>query len=201
MRYTKRMLDLHSLITSGSYLAIFILMLTNGVANFPSSQFLYVICGYFVSTGSLMFIPTVIAGALGNTIGNIITFLLVKKYDKPFARKLLMVDEATFTKIHSALHSVFSKRGMWYIFFGKLIPSVKAFIPIVAGLANTKTYLTSVLFLIASTIWAIMITSIGYFFGEHASLKSISGVSLIIGAIVVFFVYQAYKKQLAKKPN
>ena len=192
-------MDLHSLITSGSYLAIFILMLTNGVANFPSSQFLYVICGYFVSTGSLVFIPTIIAGALGNTIGNIITFLLVKKYDKPFARKLLMVDEATFNKIHGALHSVFSKRGMWYIFFGKLIPSVKAFIPIVAGLANTKTYLTSVLFLIASTIWAIMITSIGYFFGEHASLQSISGVSLIIGVIVVYFVYQAYKKQIAKK--
>ncbi len=192
------LMDLHLLITSGSYLAIFILMITNGAANFPSSQFLYVICGYFVSTGSLLFVPAVIAGALGNTIGNVITFLLVKKYDKPFARKLLMVDEAMFTKIHSGLHAVFAKRGMWYIFFGKLIPSVKAFIPIVAGLANTRTYLTSVLFFVASTIWAIMITSIGYFFGEHVSFKSITGVSLLIGSIVVFFVYRAYKKQVAK---
>jgi membrane protein DedA with SNARE-associated domain len=174
-------------------------MLTNGVANFPSSQLLYAICGYFVSTGSLMFIPTVIAGALGNTIGNIITFLLVKKYDKPFARKLLMLDEATFTKIHSALHAIFSRRGMWYIFVGKLIPSVKAFIPIVAGLANTKTYLTSVLFFIASAIWAIMITAIGYYFGEHASFTSISGVSLIIAAIVIFFIYRAYQRQIANK--
>lgn len=173
-------------------------MLTNGVANFPSSQFLYVICGYFISTGSLLFIPTVIAGALGNTIGNVITFLLVKKYDKPFARKLLMVDEATFNKIHIGLHAVFAKHGMWYIFFGKLIPSVKAFIPLVAGLANTRTYLTSVLFLIASAIWAIMITSLGYYFGEHVSLKSMGGVSLVIGSIVIFFVYRAYKKQSAK---
>lgn len=191
-------MDLHLLITSGSYLAIFILMITNGAVNFPSSQFLYVICGYFVSTGSLLFVPAVIAGALGNTIGNVITFLLVKKYDKPFARKLLMVDEVTFTKIHSGLHAVFAKRGMWYIFFGKLIPSVKAFIPIVAGLANTRTYLTSFLFLIASTIWATLVTSIGYFFGEQVSFKSITGVSLLIGSIVVFFVYRAYKKQVAK---
>lgn len=173
-------------------------MLTNGSVNFPSSQFLYVICGYFVSTGSLLFIPTIIAGALGNTIGNVITFLLVKKYDKPFARKLLLVDEATFTKIHNTLHAVFSKRGMWYIFFGKLIPSVKAFIPIVAGLAHTRTYLTSSLFFIASTIWAIMVTSIGYFFGEHVSFKSITGVSLVIGFIVIFFVYKAYTKQAEK---
>ncbi len=190
--------DLHSLISTGSYVAIFILMITNGSVNFPSSQFLYVICGYFVSTGSLMFVPTVIAGALGNTIGNIITFLLIKKYDKPLARKLLMVDEATFSKVHSALHAVFMKRGMWYIFFGKLIPSVKAFIPIVAGLANTRTYLTSVLFFIASTIWAVLITSIGYFFGEHVSFKSITGVSLIIGVVVIFFVYRAYTKQIEK---
>lgn len=190
--------DTHSLISAGSYLAIFILMLTNGSVNFPSSQFLYVICGYFVSTGSLLFIPTIIAGALGNTIGNVITFLLVKKYDKPFARKLLLVDEATFTKIHNTLHAVFSKRGMWYIFFGKLIPSVKAFIPIVAGLAHTRTYLTSSLFFIASTIWAIMVTSIGYFFGEHVSFKSITGVSLVIGFIVIFFVYKAYTKQAEK---
>ncbi len=197
--YTTPMIDYHSILTSGSYAAIFILMITNGAVNFPSSQFLYVIAGYFVSTGSLMFIPTVIAGALGNTIGNIITFSLVKKYDKPLARKLLMVDEKTFNNIHNALHATFTKHGLWYIFIGKLIPSVKAFIPIVAGLADTKTKITSIIFLVASTIWAIMITSIGYFFGEHVSFKSITAVSLSIGAVVAFFAYKAYKKHIEEK--
>ncbi len=195
--YTTLMPDLHSLITTFSYLAIFILMLTNGAVNFPSSQFLYIICGYFISTGSLLFIPTVVAGALGNTFGNIITFLLVKKYDKPFARKLLMMDEKTFTKIHSALHDTFTHRGMWWIFFGKLIPSVKAFIPIVAGLANTTIKLTSCIFLFASTIWAIGITSIGYFFGEHISLTSLGSVSLLVGVVVIFFVYKTFYKKLS----
>lgn len=192
-------MDLHFLISNFSYIAIFILMLANGVVNFPSSQFLYVICGYFVSTGSLLFIPTIIAGALGNTIGNIVTFLLIKKYDKPLARKLLMMDEATFAKVHGALHETFSKRGLWYIFFGKLIPSVKAFIPIIAGLANTKTKITSVIFLIASTIWATLITSIGYYFGEHVSFTSITTVSLVIASVVAFFVYKTFTKKLNTK--
>jgi membrane protein DedA with SNARE-associated domain len=174
-------------------------MTTNGAVNFPSSQFLYIICGYFVSTGSLLFIPTIILGALGNALGNTITFLLIKKYDKPLARKILMLDEATFTKIHTALHATFSRRGMWWIFLGKLIPSVKAFIPIVAGLANTKTKITSFIFLIASLIWATALTSIGYYFGEHVSLSSITGVSLVIGIIVIFFVYKTYIKQSEKK--
>lgn len=189
--------DLHFLISTFSYIAIFILMFTNGALNFPSSQFLYIICGYFISTSSLLFIPTIIAGALGNTIGNIITFLLVKKYERPFAQKLLMVDEKTFTKIHKALHDTFIHRGMWWIFFGKLIPSVKAFIPIVAGLANTKTKLTCLIFFLASSIWAIGLTSVGYFFGENISLASVGSVSLVIGLVVIFFVYKVFYKKLS----
>jgi membrane protein DedA with SNARE-associated domain len=195
VRYTTLM-DLHSLIENFSYVAIFILMITNGVANLPSSQLLYIICGYFISTGNLLFIPTIVAGALGNTVGNIITFLLVKKYEHPLARKLLMMDEATFHKVHSALHSTFSKNGMWYIFIGKLTPSVKAFIPIVAGLANTKTKLTSFIFLIASFIWATAITSLGYFFGEQITLKSFAAVSLLVGSIIIFILYKNISKKL-----
>lgn len=189
-------MDIHSLITSFSYTAIFILMITNGVTNLPSSQLLYLVCGYFVSTGNLLFIPTIMAGALGNTIGNIITFLLVKKYEHSFARKLLMMDEKTFGKVHGALHVTFINKGMWYIFFGKLIPSVKAFIPIVAGLANTKTKITSFIFLIASLIWATGITSLGYFFGEQITLKSFAIVSFIVGSVVIFIVYKKVSKKL-----
>ncbi|MEN9880837.1 MAG: hypothetical protein RLZZ308_20 [Candidatus Parcubacteria bacterium] len=190
-------MQLDTLISDFSYLGIFLLMIANGAINFPSSQFLYIICGYLVGKGTLSFVPTIIAGALGNTIGNILTFLLVKKYDKPFAQKLLMLDEGTFTKIHSALHETFSRRGMWWIFFGKLIPSVKAFIPIVAGLSDTKTKNTSIIFLVASTIWAIIITSIGYFFGKHISLSSITGVSLIIGVIVISILYKKISQKIA----
>ncbi len=192
------MLDLHLLISNFSYVAIFLLMIANGFVGFPSSQFLYVICGYFISTSSLLFVPTIVVGALGNTLGNIITFLLVKKYDKPFARKLLMMDEVTFNKIHSALHATFSRRGMWYIFIGKLIPSIKAFIPVVAGLAYTKTKITSFIFLIASIIWATALVSLGYYFGEQVTFKSITTVSLVIALIVIFFVYKTVNKQIKK---
>lgn len=189
-------MDLHSLLSSFSYLAIFVLMLTNGIINIPSSQILYLICGYFISTGNLLFLPTIIIGATANTIGNIITFLLIKKYEHSLARKLFMLDEKTFTKIHTALHSTFMRRGMWWIFFGKLTPSIKAFIPMIAGLADTKVKLTSFIFLIASFIWATAITSLGYFFGEQISLRSYTAVSLIVGLIIIFIVYKKIYKKL-----
>lgn len=192
-------MDLHALISSFSYLAIFLLMVTNGAVNFPSSQLLYIICGYFVSTGSLLFVPTVLVGALGNTVGNIVTFLLIKKYQHPLARKLLMMDEATFSSVHGALHDTFSRRGMWWIFLGKLTPSVKAFIPIVAGLADTSTKLTSFIFLIASLLWAMGVTSLGYYFGEHITLTSFTAVSLIIGLTITYVVYRSIQKRLPRK--
>jgi membrane protein DedA with SNARE-associated domain len=191
-------MDLHILISSWSYIAIFVLMLSNGIINFPSSQFLYIICGYFISTGSLLFIPTVIVGALANTFGNIVAFLLIKKYQHPLARKLLMLDEATFIKLHSALHATFSRRGMWWIFLGKLTPSVKVFVPIVAGLAETSTRLTSFIFLIASFIWATVLVSLGYFFGEHLTLTNFASVSFLIGAVIMFIVYKNISMYLKK---
>jgi membrane protein DedA with SNARE-associated domain len=189
-------MDLHLLITEGSYAAIFFLMTLNGAINLPSSQILYLIVGYFIAAGKLEFIPAIIAGSLGNTIGNIITFLLIRKYERPLARKILMMNEETFAKIHTALHETFSKRGMLWLFIGKLTPSIKAFIPIVAGLAETAVVPTSAIFLFASLIWATGITYIGFAFGEHVSLSSFLSVSLIIGFTILFFLYRTISKQM-----
>lgn len=192
-------MDIHSLILSGSYVAIFVLMIANGMVNFPSSQILYLIVGYFVSTGNLVFAGAVAAGALGNTIGNISIYELIKKYEHPLARRILMVNESTFNKIHGALSDTFSRRGIWWLFLGKLTPSVKAFIPVVAGLANTPRAITSLIFLVASFIWACAIIYIGYTFGEHVSLSSFLAVSLLIGISVVFVLYRTISKKIEEE--
>lgn len=189
-------MDLHALISEGSYIAIFVLMLLNGATNLPSSQILYLIVGYFIAAGKLEFIPAVVAGSLGNALGNTITFLLIKKYEHPLARKILMMEEKTFAKIHGALHDTFSRRGMWWLFIGKLTPSLKAFIPVVAGLAGTEVFLTSAIFLFASFLWAVGITYIGFAFGEHVTLSSFLSVSLLIGAVVIFILYKIISKKL-----
>ena len=191
-------MDLDFIISHFSYIGIFFLMTLNGVINLPSSQILYVIVGYFVGTGALSFTGSIIAGGLGNALGNIIMFLLVKKYEKPLARKLLMMPKETFDKMHTALHKTFSERGMWWIFLGKLIPSVKAFIPVVAGLAQLRTSITSCIFVVASLIWAAGVISIGYFFGKTVSLSYLPIVSLIIALIIFSLVYKKFAKEFSQ---
>lgn len=188
-------MDFHSIISSGSYTAIFLLMIANGIVNFPSSQILYLVVGYFVGTGSLSFLPAVIAGGLGNTIGNIITYMLVKKYEHPVARKILMMNEVTFDNVHGALKETFSKRGIWWLFIGKLTPSIKAFIPVLAGMSRTPLKLTSFIFLVASFVWASIIIYLGKTFGEHVSLSSFLFVSLVIGLTILFILYKNISKR------
>ena len=189
-------MDLQSLISSGTYAAIFFLMIGNGIMNIPSSQILYLLVGYFVAAKDFSFVGAVTAGALGNTIGNIITFLLVRKYEHSLARKLLMMNEETFTKVHAALHETFSKKGMWWLFIGKITPSIKAFVPVVAGLAATETIPTSLIFLVASFIWAAAVIYLGFAFGEHVSLSSFMFVSLAVGFTILFILYKRIARKL-----
>ena len=173
-------------------------MITNGAVNFPSSQLLYLIVGYFVSTGDLLLVPSILIGSLGNTIGNAITFLLIKKHGRPLAQKLLLINKKTFDTLYTTLHETFTERGMWWIFIGKLTPSVKAFIPIVSGLAKTPNTITLCIFGVASVIWATGVTLLGYYFGEHVSLTSFATVSLLIGITLAFVLYKKFSKTLYK---
>lgn len=194
-------MDIHALILSGSYVAIFLLMITNGVINFPSSQILYLVTGYFVSTGHIAFAGAVLAGALGNTIGNIITFLLVKKYERPLARKLLMMNEKTFDAVHRALSDTFSKKGIWWLFVGKLTPSIKAFVPVIAGMSRTPTMLTSFIFLTASLLWSTGIIYLGYTFGEHVSISGFLTVSFLVGITILYILYKNISKKITQKEH
>lgn len=194
-------MDIATYLREFSYLAIFLLMAANGVTNLPSSQLLYILCGYFVGTGSLAFIPTIIAGAIGNTIGNAITHYFSKKYGSRFAQKILFLDRETFDRIYSTLSKTFTKKGIWFIFIGKLTPSVKAFIPVLAGLAHTAPLITYTLFLASSVVWALIITSIGYFFGQQVSLTTFSLISFVIGGSILAIAYLKVSKKLPSRGN
>lgn len=189
-------MEIEALISSYSYIGIFLLMMLNGIVNFPSSQILYLVTGFFISRGDLLFLPVVIVGAVGNTIGNIIAFLLVKKYGEDFARKILMIDKATFEKVYHPLHNNLKDKGLFWIFVGKIIPSIKAFVPVVSGLAKTKTLSTAIIFFFASLIWAFALNGIGFYFGESFSFEYFYAISFFIAVVVVFIFY---KKVLKRK--
>ena len=181
------MFDIETIITTWSYVGIFILMTTNGFLSFPSSQILYIIVGYFIGTGTLSLLPASLIGALGNTLGNVILYEAVRKHGVKYLTKFQIFRPQDIKKVEI----VFRKKGLWFLFVGKLLPAIKVFVPIPAGMARVHRGIFASLMFISSWIWSFIFIAIGYFFGKSAEVwKSYGVLLMIIAGIIVFFFYR-----------
>jgi membrane protein DedA with SNARE-associated domain len=181
-------ITIETLIQGGSYFAIFVLMITNGAVSFPSSQILYIIAGYFIARGDITLFFVALVGALGNTIGNIILYELARKHGRTFIERMKIFPTRELAKIEMA----FQKKGSWFIFIGKLLPAIKVFVPIPAGLGKMYRPLFATLMFIASFIWSLAFISIGYFFGKSSDLFGRYAIVLVIVAAVVILLFYRY---------
>ncbi|MDO8604728.1 MAG: DedA family protein [bacterium] len=181
-------ITIETLIQGGSYFAIFILMIANGAVSFPSSQVLYIIAGYFIARGDLALFFVALVGALGNTVGNIILYELARKHGRTFIERMKIFPMRELAKVEHAFH----KKGAWFIFIGKLLPAIKVFVPIPAGLGKMSRPLFASLMFTASFIWSLAFISIGYFFGKSSDLFGKYAVILVIVAVVVVLLFYRY---------
>jgi len=179
---------IESIILFSGYAGIFFLMIANGVVSFPSSQILYIIAGYFVFTGHLNLFFVVITGAIGNTIGNIILYELARSKGLEYLLRWKIFPERELKKVQVA----FNKKGAWFLFVGKLIPALKVFIPIPAGIARMNRYLYAGIILVSSSIWPFAFLAIGYYFGKSAHVFGAYAVVLAFIALIVATVFYRF---------
>lgn len=180
--------SVEQIITSLGYLGIFLLMITNGAVSFPSSQILYIIAGYFIFTGDLNLLIVIAVGALGNTIGNILLYEASRAKGLKYITKFQLFPKEVVHKVIVA----FNKRGAWFAFVGKLIPALKVFVPIPAGISKMNRVLFAGLMAVASVIWTLPFISIGYYFGKSSDVFGKYALVLIIVALVVLALFYRF---------
>jgi membrane protein DedA with SNARE-associated domain len=180
--------DIESIIIALGYVGIFLLMISNGVITFPSSQVLYIITGYFISTGDLSLALVVFFGALGNTVGNIILYEIVRFKGLHYIEKWKIFPPQDLKKITVALH----KKGVWFLFIGKLLPALKVFVPIAAAVGKTERKIYIPMMLVASAIWTAPFIAIGYYFGKSSDLFGKYAVAVLIVAFIVMGLFYKY---------
>jgi membrane protein DedA with SNARE-associated domain len=172
-----------------AYVTVFLLMVANGATNFPSSQLLYLFAGFLTTKGALSIYLLAFFGGLGNAIGNILLYELVRLKGVNILKNFFSLEPSKEKHIKDLLE----KSGAVYIFLGKLIPGVKVFIPVVAGLTNIKRSLVYSTLAASSILWAIIFLHIGAFFGTNTELTKWYGVSAILILFALyFFTYKKY---------
>ncbi len=178
-------MDIEAIILGASYAGIFGLMIANGFLSFPSSQVLYIIVGYFVGTGTLSLFFASLAGALGNTLGNIFLYEAVRLRGVQYIERFQIFRKEDVRKVEI----MFRKKGLWFLFIGKLLPAIKVIIPIPAALGKVHRGKFAALMFAASWVWSLMFIAIGYFFGKNATTWKSYGVILMVVAIAIMVIF------------
>ena len=180
--------SIENIVVTLGYLGIFLLMISNGVLSFPSSQILYIVTGFFIFKGDLTLALVVLVGAVGNTIGNIILYELSRRKGLKYITKFQMFPEHAIRKVQVA----FNKRGTWFLFIGKLVPALKVFVPIPAGIAKMNRVLYTTIIAITSAIWTLPFIAIGFYFGKSSDVFGKYAIVLAFIALIVIGVFYKY---------
>lgn len=197
-----------SFIQASGYGGIFALMAAESALIPIPSEVTMPFAGYLSSIGSFNIIVVILVGALANLTGSLLAYALGYWGEDAFIRSLikkygkyLLISEHEYDRSEIW----FRKYGEKIVFFSRVLPIVRTFISLPAGLAKMNIIKFSIFTFIGSLIWSTILTYIGYMLGQN--WHSIEGVYrkfeylvvIIVVAAVVYYIYHKIQSVRKKK--
>jgi membrane protein DedA with SNARE-associated domain len=187
---------MESYLTSAGYAALILFGFLEAACIPISSEITFGFAGVLAYQGHLNLALVIIIGSLAELAGSYASYAVGRAGGKPLVTKLgryVLVTQADVERAERFL----TGRGMWAVPVGRMLPFVRAFTSIVAGLVRIPALRFGVLSLIGTVIYAAVLSSIGY--GLGSAWKSVNHgltvagyaiFALIVIAIVGFVLYR-----------
>jgi membrane protein DedA with SNARE-associated domain len=147
---------LQTFIASHGLEAVFLLMVLESACIPVPSEVTMIYAGYLVSQGSMNFVAAVVVGTVANLIGSLIAWA-AGAYG---VDAVLVRTEHNRRRVEQA-HGWFERYGTPTVFFARLLPVVRTFISLPAGVARMPLGRFSVLTVLGSLPWCIMLVAVG----------------------------------------
>ena len=147
-----------------------------------------------------------VLGALGCTIGSIIAYWVGIKGGRPFLNKYGKYILITPHDLDRA-DQWFQKNGDWAIFITRLIPLVRTFISLPAGIAKMRIGKFLIYTFVGSFIWCTVLSFAGYLLGENwekirTVIRPFDPVIIALVVILIgFYIYRHIKHSRAQKES
>ncbi|MBD3795038.1 MAG: DedA family protein [Epsilonproteobacteria bacterium] len=189
------------LVADWGYMGIFIMMFLESTFFPIPSEVVMIPAGYLAYKDEMSLYLTIIIGSLGALGGASFNYFIAKRYGRELLLqfgKYIFFDEK---KLHS-IEAFFDKHGSFSTFTGRLIPGVRHFISIPAGLASMNLKKFALYTILGATIWSAVLMLLGYFLGEnseliHQYLKEITIITLIVLTLsTIVYIYFNKKRAL-----
>lgn len=183
-----------SVISSLGYGGIFFLMILESALIPIPSEIIMPFSGFLVSSGKLGSVGVILAGSLGNLVGSVITYYLGIRLGRAF---LIKYGKYILFRVHHLVwtEQLFQKYGDKISFVGRLLPGVRTYISLPAGIGKSNFIKFVVYTLIGSIIWNSLLTYGGIQLGRSwQHIDKYSGYLDIIAVVAtaVFIVWIVY---------
>jgi membrane protein DedA with SNARE-associated domain len=188
-------------IGSAGFVAVFLLMTLESACIPVPSEAIMLFAGFAVSKGELTLFGIVAAGVLGNLVGSWIAYVVgyYGRLDLLEKNKLIHISP----KHLKWADEWFERYGSATVFFSRMLPIVRTFISLPAGVAKMPFWRFTTYTLAGCIPWVLMLALVGQSVGSNwedwrHKLGYLDYVVLV--AIVVGVVYLVMKRRRGEEP-
>ncbi len=148
--------------------------------------------GYLAHQGQMSLPLVLLSGMAGSLLGALFNYWLSLRYGRPFFIKYGKYFGVTEEVLDKA-DTFFARHGHISTFVGRLIPVIRQYISLPAGIARMNLARFCLYTSLGAGIWIVILTFLGYWLGTNKSLidryLSEISVALAIGCALLVVVY------------
>ena len=173
---------------------IIMMFLESSFLPFPS-EVVVVPAGYLAARGEMSLSLVILAGLTGSLLGALFNYWLAVIWGRPFFKKYgryVLVSEKSLDRADR----FFAEHGHISTFIGRLLPGIRQYISLPAGIARMNLSLFAAFTGLGAGIWVMILALVGYYIGNNQELVNqylhqilvgigIFAVLLITGYVVV----------------
>jgi len=177
---------MESFLTHAGYAAIIVFGFLEACCIPISSEITFGFAGVLAYQGHLNLVLVIIIGTLAEMAGSYTSYAVGRVGERPVVERLGKYALVTSKDIDRA-ERFFAGRGAWTVAVARMLPVIRAFASLVAGLVEVPAVMFGVLSLIGTVIYVTAFTLLGYALGSTWPTVShyVSAASYVIVALVV----------------
>lgn len=177
---------MESFLTQAGYAAIIVLGFLEACCIPIPSEVTFGFAGVLAYEGHLNLILVIIIGTLAELAGSYAAYAIGRVAERPVVERLGKYALITRKDIDRA-ERFLAGRGAWTVAVGRMLPVIRAFVSIVAGLAEVPAVMFGILSLIGTAIYVTAFSLLGYALGSTWPTVShyVAAASYVIVALVV----------------
>ena len=181
-------------ISTLGYGGVFVAMAIESACIPLPSEIILPFTGYMVFTGRFGLWQATLAATLGNLFGAMVAYYIGAWGGRPFLRRYgryFFFNEKEF----ALTERIFARHGEITVFLGRILPVVRTFISLPAGIARMNSVKVAIYSVLGALPWCFLLIVVGERLGANwSALKPLfHRFDLIIGVLVVLaLVYWLY---------